>query len=162
LTGKPAGQGLRACPATPARGSLLSAALPLQLLSCEHAFDHDLGWECDHPPAPRDRQPAGVGHADSCDRRRAARPVALEDALAILLALIDREPETFPRAAARWGGRLVVERRLLLVDAQLALAALAALPGPGAGAGGEALIEISERYGLRRVDDLVGDWLRTR
>jgi hypothetical protein len=66
------------------------------------------------------------------------------------------------RSAARWGGRLVLERRLLLVDAQLALAALAALPGPGVGAGAEALIEISERYGLRRVDELVGDWLRTR
>ena len=87
-------------------------------------------------------------------------PVALEDALAILLALLDREPETFPRAAARWGGRLVLEHRLPLVDAQLTLAALAALPGPAAGAGAEALIELSERYGLRRVDELVGDWLR--
>jgi len=37
-----------------------------------------------------------------------------------------------------------------------------ALPGPSARAGTEALIELSERYGLRRVDDLVGDWLRTR
>ena len=89
-------------------------------------------------------------------------PVALEDALAILLALLDREPETFPRAGARWGGRLVLERRLPLVDAQLTLAALAALPGPAAGAGAEALIELSERYGLRRVDELVGDWLRKR
>jgi hypothetical protein len=41
------------------------------------------------------------------------------------------------------------------------LAALAPLPGPGAGAGAEALIELSERYGLRRVDELVGDWLRS-
>lgn len=90
-------------------------------------------------------------------------PVSLEDALAILLvALLDREPETFPRAAARWGGRLVLEHRLPLVDAQLTLAALAALPGPAAGAGAEALIELSERYGLRRVDGLVGGWLRTR
>jgi hypothetical protein len=89
-------------------------------------------------------------------------PVGLEDALATLLAILDREPETFPRAAARWGERLVLERRLPLVDAQLTLAALAALPSPGAAAGGEALIELSERYGLRRVDELVGDWLRTR
>lgn len=89
-------------------------------------------------------------------------PVALEDALAILLALIDREPQTFSRAAARWGGRLVLERRLVLADAQLALAALAALPGPGAGAGAEALIGLSERYGLRRVDELLGDWVRAR
>jgi hypothetical protein len=70
-------------------------------------------------------------------------PVSLEDALAILLALIDREPETFPRAAAV--GRLVLERRLPLVDAQLTLAALAALPGPGASAGAAALIELSGR-----------------
>lgn len=32
--------------------------------------------------------------------------VGLEDALAILLALLEREPHTFSRSAARWGGRL--------------------------------------------------------
>jgi hypothetical protein len=70
-------------------------------------------------------------------------PVGLEDALAILLALLDREPGTFPRAAARWGCRLALERKLTLVDAQLALASLAVLPGRGLGAraGAEALIE---------------------
>ena len=84
-------------------------------------------------------------------------PVSLEDALAILLVLLDREPETFPRAAARWGGRLVLERRLPLVDAQLTLAALAALPGPAASAGAEALIELSERsLGTSFVSDLSG------
>jgi hypothetical protein len=57
--------------------------------------------------------------------------VGLEDALAILLALIDREPQTVPRAAARWGARFTVERKASLADAQLALAALAVLPGPG-------------------------------
>ncbi len=88
--------------------------------------------------------------------------VGLEDALAILLALIDREPDTFSRAAARWGGRLTLERRLSLVDAQLALAALAALPGAGARAGAEALIELSDRHGLRRVDELLTGWLRAR
>ncbi len=81
--------------------------------------------------------------------------VGLEDALAILLALIDREPQTFPRAAARWGARFTVERRVSLVDAQLALAALAVLPGPGARAGAEALIELSDRsLGTSFVSDL--------
>lgn len=89
-------------------------------------------------------------------------PVLLEDALAILLALIDREPETVPVAAARWGGRFMLERRLSLVDAQLTLAALAALPGPGARAGAEALIELADRHGLRRVDELLTGWLRAR
>ena len=84
--------------------------------------------------------------------------VGLEDALAILLALLEREPRTFSRAAARWGARLTSEHRLSLVDAQLALASLAALPGPGA----RALIELSDRHGLRRVDELLTGWLRAR
>jgi hypothetical protein len=88
--------------------------------------------------------------------------VALEDALAILLALLDREPHTFPRGAARWGSRLVLERRLALEDAQLTLAALATLPGPGARAGAEALIELCDRCGLRRVDEQLTAWMRTR
>jgi hypothetical protein len=46
----------------------------------------------------------------------------------------------------RWGGRLMLERRLPLIDGQLTLASLAALPGPGACAGAEALIELSDRY----------------
>jgi len=117
---------------------------------------------CDRPPAARSRQPARVGDADPSIVAELAGPVGLEDALAILLALLDREPETFSRAAARWGGRLVLERRLVLVDARLALAALAALPGPGAGAGAGALIGLSERHGLWRVDELVGDWCHAR
>ncbi len=39
--------------------------------------------------------------------------VGLEDALAILLALLEREPHTFSRAAARWGARLTLERGLV-------------------------------------------------
>jgi hypothetical protein len=70
-------------------------------------------------------------------------PVGLEDALAILLALLDREPQTFSRGAARWEARLALERKLTLPDAQLTLAALEVLPGPGARAGAEALIELS-------------------
>ncbi len=91
-------------------------------------------------------------------------PVGLEDALAILLTLLDREPGTFSRAAARWGCRLGLERKLTLVDAQLVLAPLAVLPGPapGARAGAEALIELADRYGLRRVDELLAGWMLAR
>jgi hypothetical protein len=73
-------------------------------------------------------------------------PIALEDALDICLALLELEPHTHPQTATRWGGRLAIERKLTLVDAQLTFAALAALPGLGAKAGAEALIEISGRY----------------
>ncbi len=86
------------------------------------------------------------------------RPPALEDALAICLAFLDREPETYPRAAARWASRFAIERRLTLTDVQLTLAALAALPGDGARAGIEALIELTDRHGLRRVDELLSAW----
>ena len=86
------------------------------------------------------------------------RPPALEDALAICLAFLDREPETYPRAAARWASRFAIERRLTLTEVQLTLAALAALPGDGARAGIEALIELTEKHGLRRVDELLTAW----
>ena len=88
--------------------------------------------------------------------------IGLEDALAITLALLDREPHTFSRTAARWAARMTIERRLALVEAQLTLAALAALPGPAARAGAEALIELSDRHDLRGVEDLLGGWLRIR
>lgn len=86
----------------------------------------------------------------------------LELALAICLALLDREPVTYPRAAARWGSRFALERNLPLVDAQLALAALAVLPGNGGRAGAEALIDLASRYGLNRVDRLLSDWIDRR
>ena len=88
--------------------------------------------------------------------------VNLEDALAILLALLDREPQTFSRGAARWGSRLTLEHRMSLDDAQLTLAALATFPGPGARAGVEAIIELCDRHGLRRVDEQLVAWMRTR
>ena len=90
------------------------------------------------------------------------RPVGLEDALAICLVLLDREPETYPRAAARWASRFAIERRLTLTDTQLALSALAALPGESARAGAEALIELADRYRLQRVDQLLSAWVERR
>ncbi len=86
----------------------------------------------------------------------------LELALAICLALLDWEPAICQRAAARWGSRFALERNLPLVDAQLALAALAVLPGDGGRAGAEALIDLADRYGLHRVDRLLSEWLDRR
>jgi hypothetical protein len=79
-----------------------------------------------------------------------------------LLALLDREPQSLSQTAARWGARVTIERRPRLADAQLTLASLAVLPGAGARAGAEALIELAGRHGLRRVDELLGGWLRRR
>jgi hypothetical protein len=52
------------------------------------------------------------------------KPVQLRDALAILLVLLNREPERYPAAAARFAARLVTERRLSLTEAQLTYAAV--------------------------------------
>lgn len=90
------------------------------------------------------------------------RPPGLEDALAICLALLDREPDTYPRAAAKWASRFSIERRLTLSDAQLAMAALGALPKDAARAGAEALIELGERHQLQRIDELLTGWLERR
>ena len=56
----------------------------------------------------------------------------------------------------------MLERRLDLVDAQLVLASLATLEGPTAAAGAEALAELAQRSGLRRVQLLLEDWLEAR
>jgi hypothetical protein len=85
--------------------------------------------------------------------------IDLEDGLAICLAFLDLEPDTFPRAASRWVARLTLERQLTLTDSQLALAALAALDSPSARAGAEALIELAARHRLNRVDALLGEWI---
>ena len=87
------------------------------------------------------------------------RPPGLEDALAICLVLLEREPETYPRAAAKCASRFAIERRLTLTDAQLTLAAL---PNEGARAGVEALIELAERHRLQRVDELLTAWAGRR
>jgi hypothetical protein len=53
--------------------------------------------------------------------------VGLDDALAICLVFLDGEPDSFPRAAARWVARLTLEQPVALTDANLALASLGAL-----------------------------------
>ena len=67
------------------------------------------------------------------------RPVLLRDALRVLLVLVVADPGRYPPAAARFGARLVAERRLSVADAQLVFAALQTLPGADPLAGGEAL-----------------------
>jgi len=82
----------------------------------------------------------------------------LEGALAICLALLDREPKTYPHTAAKSASRFAIERRLTLTDMQLALSALASLPGESACAGAEALIELADRYRPERIYELLSGW----
>lgn len=85
--------------------------------------------------------------------------VPLEDALEVCLALLELEPETFDRAAARWAARLTLERKLPTADAQLALSAITALGRGERRAGAEALVCLCERYRLKRGERILTDWL---
>jgi hypothetical protein len=59
-------------------------------------------------------------------------PVPLSDTLAIVLLLARREPQHYSRAAARFVGRLALERPIDLGDLEAATIALLALPHAGA------------------------------
>jgi hypothetical protein len=88
--------------------------------------------------------------------------IELDDGLAICLAFLELEPQTYPRAATRWVARLALERSLTLDESQLALAALAALDGPSARAGAEALIELGARHRVTRAESVLSTWLERR
>ncbi len=85
--------------------------------------------------------------------------VGLDDALAICLVFLDGEPDSFPRAAARWVARLTLEQPVALIDANLALASLGALQYGNQRAGAESLIELCSRYRLPRVEVILTVWL---
>jgi hypothetical protein len=79
--------------------------------------------------------------------------VSLANALALTLLLADEAPQRFERAAVRWHVRFVDEAKgITLEDSQLALAALAALPGPGRDAAATALTRLARTYRVTGVE----------
>jgi hypothetical protein len=85
------------------------------------------------PEAPGNRR--ALGRGDLAALRAAAAELPglppLEDALAICLLLLDQEPQRYERAAVRWLGRLLLERRAMtLRQAEYAAASLAACRDP--------------------------------
>jgi hypothetical protein len=77
-------------------------------------------------------------------------PSALADGLGLLLLAHDVEPARFDRAVPRWHARVCGEQRLSTGEAQLALAALIAMPGPGAQSAAQSLGAVCETHGLGR------------
>ena len=65
----------------------------------------------------------------------------------------------FETAAPRWHARLCSEAALTLSEAQLALAALHFLRGPGAAAGGRALVAICGARGVTETAGVLNAWL---
>ena len=88
--------------------------------------------------------------------------VALADSLSLLLLALDAQPWRFETAAPRWHALLCAEARLTLAEAQLAVAALHALAGPGAVAGGRALVAVCDIHGLDDAVGVLNRWLKAR
>jgi hypothetical protein len=88
--------------------------------------------------------------------------VPLADGLELLLLANDVEPARFDRAVPRWHARLCSEQQLSTGEAQLALAALNALPGPGGQSAVQSLAAVCESHGLRREVRVLETWLAAR
>ena len=87
------------------------------------------------------------------------KPMLLRDALRVVLVFAVAAPE-LPAAAARFGARLISERRLSVAEAQLAFAALQTLAGPDREPGAEALCAVLERHHETEAAQYLEQWLR--
>jgi hypothetical protein len=88
--------------------------------------------------------------------------VPLADGLELLLLANDVEPARFDRAVPRWHARLCSEQQLTTGEAQLALAALNALPGPGVQSAVQSLAAVCDTHGLDREVHVLRTWLSRR
>ena len=80
---------------------------------------------------------------------RELRRLSLPDALALTALFAEKEPRRFGAAAVRWHGRLELEVAPTLAEAELALAALAALPSSSPELGARTLLALAEHYRLK-------------
>jgi ABC-type sulfate transport system permease component len=84
--------------------------------------------------------------------------VSLPNALALTLLIGEESPERYERAAARWHALFVFEAKgISLAESQFALAALAALVGPGAESAAATLAHLARTFGVNGVEVLLRD-----
>lgn len=89
--------------------------------------------------------------------------IALHDALARCLAMLEHDPPRFQRAATTWHARWCMHLPMLtLAEAQVTLAALEALAGPDPTAGARELRRQSAHHGLRDVARVLDAWIARR
>jgi hypothetical protein len=82
--------------------------------------------------------------------------VSLADALALTLLAAELEDERWPRAAARWLGRFVVESPAITInEAALASAAVLGLVGPDRPLAAETLRQLASSHGHASVAALL-------
>ena len=75
--------------------------------------------------------------------------LSLNDSLALCLLYAEKAPAKYPRSAARWHARLVIEAGCELLESQLALTALMLLCGPARERASTVLLELAQRH---RID----------
>jgi hypothetical protein len=79
--------------------------------------------------------------------------------LELLLLARELEPARFDRGVPRWHACLCSEQQLSAGEAQLALAALNGLPGPGVLSAAQSLAALCEAHGLGREVRVLEDWI---
>lgn len=85
--------------------------------------------------------------------------ISLADALSVCLVFLADAPELYGRAATRWYGRLCLEAPGLAgAEAQLALAALQALPGGSGVSAARTLAAVCERHSQPESARVLHDW----
>jgi hypothetical protein len=78
--------------------------------------------------------------------------LTLPDALDFCLLLGEAVPERWPRAAARWLGRLIIESpAITLNEVMLATAAMQVLRGPDTPLAAQTLKQLASRHGQSSV-----------
>jgi hypothetical protein len=127
-------------------------------LGCEHVFVTAQG--SDYSPFKRALQRRNFMLAWTMAAELPKVPLA--DGLELLLLAHDLEQARFDRAVPRWHARLCSEQRLSSGEAQLALAALNALPGPGARSAVQSLAAACETHGLGREVHVLESWISRR
>jgi hypothetical protein len=131
---------------------------PTARLSCEHAFVTAQGNAYSQFKRALHRRSFLVAWTLAAE----LPSVPLADALSLLVLALDQQPWRFETAAPRWHARLCAEARLTLAEAQLAVSALDTLAGPGAVAGGQALVALCEAHGLEDSARVLSAWLEGR
>jgi hypothetical protein len=82
--------------------------------------------------------------------------LTLADALDFCLLLAGADPDRWPRAAARWLGRLILESpAITLNEVSLAVAAMQGIRGPDSPLAVQTLKHLSSRHGQSGVADLL-------
>jgi hypothetical protein len=124
--------------------------------TCEHVFVTSQGR-----PYPRFKRALQSGNATlAWSAALEVGRLELDDALALCLLQAGGDGGRYDAAALRWHSRFCAETRgVTTAEAQLLLAALAALPHDGGGTAAVTLLGVLRRHRLDRCATAVDQWV---